>query len=72
VLAEASLSFLGLGVQPTVASWGQMVYDSFPAILGRSEFVLMPSLLIAGIMLAFTFLGDGLRDALDPKDTQQS
>ncbi|HAX25755.1 MAG TPA: ABC transporter permease, partial [Chloroflexi bacterium] len=36
VLAEASLSFLGLGVQPTVASWGQMVYDSFPAILGRS------------------------------------
>ncbi|HET7035654.1 MAG TPA: ABC transporter permease [Thermomicrobiaceae bacterium] len=69
ILAEASLSFLGLGVQASVPSWGQMVFDSFPAILSKSEFVLMPSLLIASVMLAFTFLGDGLRDALDPKMT---
>lgn len=67
ILAEASLSFLGLGVQATVPSWGSMVFDSFPAILGQPEFVIMPSLLIAFIMLAFTFLGDGLRDALDPQ-----
>ena len=70
ILAEASLSFLGLGVQASVPSWGQMVFDSFPAILSRSEFVLMPSVLIASVMLAFTFLGDGLRDALDPTMTR--
>ncbi len=70
ILAEASLSFLGLGVQASVPSWGGMVFDSFPAILNRSEFVIMPSLLIAAVMLAFTFLGDGLRDALDPRLTK--
>jgi len=70
ILAEASLSFLGLGVQASVPSWGGMVIDSFPAILSRSEFVLMPSILIASVMLAFTFLGDGLRDALDPRMTR--
>jgi len=47
-----------------------MVFDSFPAILSQSEFVLMPSILIATIMIAFTFLGDGLRDALDPRLTK--
>lgn len=67
ILAEASLSFLGLGVQATVPSWGSMVFDSFPSILGQPSFVIMPALLIAFIMLAFTFLGDGLRDALDPQ-----
>lgn len=67
ILAEASLSFLGLGVQASVPSWGSMVFDSFPAILGQPGFVIMPALLIAFIMLAFTFLGDGLRDALDPQ-----
>jgi oligopeptide transport system permease protein len=67
ILAEASLSFLGLGVQATVPSWGSMVFDGFPAILGQPEFVIMPSLLIALIMLAFTFVGDGVRDALDPQ-----
>lgn len=70
ILAEASLSFLGLGVQATVPSWGSMVFDSFPAILGQPEFVILPSLLIAFIMLAFTFLGDGVRDALDPQSMQ--
>lgn len=70
ILAEASLSFLGLGVQANVPSWGQMVFDGFPAILSKAEFVMMPSLLIASVMLAFTFLGDGLRDALDPKMTR--
>lgn len=70
ILAEASLSFLGLGVQATVPSWGSMVFDGFPAILGQPEFAIMPSLLIALIMLAFTFLGDGVRDALDPQATR--
>ena len=66
ILAESSLSYLGLGVKPQTPTWGSMVYDSFPQVTYAPEFVLMPSILIALIMLAFTFLGDGLRDALDP------
>lgn len=67
ILAEATLSYLGLGVQPPTASWGSMVYDHFSLVLSKPAFVLMPSLLIALIMLSFTFVGDGLRDALDPQ-----
>ena len=66
ILAEASLSFLGLGIRPPAPSWGSMVYDSFAKIGSAPEFVLMPAALIALVLLAFTFLGDGLRDALDP------
>ena len=67
ILAEAALSFLGLGVQPPTPSWGGMVFDSFPQMTFRPIFVVMPSALIALVMIAFTFLGDGLRDALDPR-----
>lgn len=67
ILAEASLSYLGLGIKPPTPSWGNMVYESFSQILFNPWFVLMPSILIALVMLAFTFLGDGLRDALDPQ-----
>ncbi len=66
ILAEASLSFIGLGVRPPIASWGSMVFDSFSQVLFAPWLVLIPSALIALIMLSFTFLGDGLRDALDP------
>lgn len=66
ILAEASLSFLGLGVKPETPTWGSMVFDSFSQILYAPIFVIIPSVLIALIMLSFTFLGDGLRDALDP------
>jgi oligopeptide transport system permease protein len=67
ILAEAALSFLGLGVQPGTASWGSMVYDAYDYATSAPVFVVMPSILIALLMLAFTFLGDGLRDALDPQ-----
>ncbi|MGH2560396.1 MAG: ABC transporter permease [Thermomicrobiales bacterium] len=67
ILAEAGLSFLGLGIQPPTASWGSMVFESFPLITFLPIFVIMPSLLIALIMIAFAFVGDGLRDALDPQ-----
>ncbi|HET8524289.1 MAG TPA: ABC transporter permease [Thermomicrobiales bacterium] len=67
ILAEAGLSFLGLGIQPPTASWGSMVFESFPLITFMPIFVIMPSLLIALIMIAFAFVGDGLRDALDPQ-----
>jgi oligopeptide transport system permease protein len=67
ILAEAGLSFLGLGVQPPTASWGSMVFDSFPQMTFQPIFVIMPSTLIALVMIAFTSVGDGLRDALDPR-----
>jgi oligopeptide transport system permease protein len=67
ILAEAGLSFLGIGIQPPTASWGSMVFSSFPLMTFRPIFVIMPAALIALIMMAFAFLGDGLRDALDPQ-----
>ena len=67
ILAEAGLSFLGIGIQPPTASWGSMVFSSFPQMTFRPIFVIMPAALIAAIMMAFAFLGDGLRDALDPQ-----
>lgn len=67
ILAEASLSFLGIGIRPPNASWGSMVFQAFPLITFQPIFVIMPSLLIALIMIAFAFVGDGLRDALDPQ-----
>lgn len=66
ILAEAILSFIGLGVRPPTASWGGMVYDAFAFVQSAPATVLIPSAMIALVMLAFTFLGDGLRDALDP------
>ncbi len=70
ILAEASLSFLGIGIRPPTASWGSMVFQSFPIVTYRPVFVIMPSLLIALIMIAFAFVGDGLRDALDPQSNR--
>ena len=70
ILAEASLSFLGIGIRPPTASWGSMVFQSFPIVTCLPVFVIMPSLLIALIMIAFAFVGDGLRDALDPQSTR--
>ncbi|PLS77210.1 MAG: ABC transporter permease, partial [Chloroflexi bacterium] len=67
ILAEAALSYLGIGIQPPTASWGNMVNEFKGLIDLNPWFVLMPAALIAFIMLAFTFLGDGLRDALDPQ-----
>jgi oligopeptide transport system permease protein len=67
ILAEASLSFLGIGIRPPTASWGSMVFLSFPIVTYLPVFVILPSALIALIMIAFAFVGDGLRDALDPQ-----
>jgi oligopeptide transport system permease protein len=67
ILAESSLSFLGLGIRPPTPSWGSMVFESFPLITYLPIFVIMPASLIALVMIAFAFVGDGLRDALDPQ-----
>jgi oligopeptide transport system permease protein len=67
IFIEASLSFIGIGVDPGVPSWGSMVQEGYAAIFSFPHLVLFPSAAIALLMLAFTFLGDGLRDALDPR-----
>ncbi|MGH7775872.1 MAG: ABC transporter permease [Candidatus Dormibacterales bacterium] len=67
ILLEAILSFLGVGIPPPTPTWGRMVQDGSEAIFANPTQVLFPALAIAMTMLAFTFIGDGLRDALDPR-----
>ncbi len=67
VFLEATLSFIGIGVGPSIPSWGTMVQDGYSAIFASPHLVLFPAGAIALLMLSFTFLGDGLRDALDPR-----
>jgi oligopeptide transport system permease protein len=67
IFAEASLSFLGLGVLPPAASLGTLVSEGYNAIQRNVWNVIFPASAIAMLMLCFTFLGDGLRDALDPR-----
>jgi len=66
ILAEASLSFLGLGVQPPTPSWGTMLNYGRSHVLDAPHLTIFPGLAIAVLVLGFNFLGDGLRDALDP------
>lgn len=67
ILSEASLSFLGLGVSPPTASWGAMISSAQAYIRGYTYYSLFPGIAIIITVLAFNLLGDGLRDALDPK-----
>jgi oligopeptide transport system permease protein len=67
ILAEATLAYIGIGVQAPRASWGSLVADGQKLIRSAPHLVLFPSLCIAIALISFTFLGDGLRDALDPK-----
>lgn len=67
ILLEATLSFIGIGAPPPVPSWGLMINDGFNSIFSFPYLVLLPGIAIAVTMLSFTFLGDGLRDALDPR-----
>ena len=67
VLMESALSFLGLGVQPPVASWGGMIASGRNYITTAPFIATIPGIAIAVTVLAFNLLGDGLRDALDPK-----
>lgn len=67
IFSEAFLSYVGLGVQPPNTSWGALASAGQNSILFYPYMMLFPSLLIALTMLCFTLMGDGLRDALDPK-----
>ncbi|MBL8197201.1 MAG: ABC transporter permease, partial [Blastocatellia bacterium] len=67
MLSEAFLSFLGLGVQPPLASWGTMVNEGIEAISVYPWQLIFPGLMMAITLFSLNFLGDGLRDALDPQ-----
>lgn len=67
IFTEAFLSFIGLGVSAPAASWGMLANDAVSAIRSYPHMLMFPALAIAITMLAFNFLGDGLRDALDPR-----
>ena len=67
ILAEAALSFLGLGVQPPTPSWGTMINGGRVHLIDAPHLTVFPGLAIAALVLGFNFLGDGLRDALDPR-----
>ena len=71
ILAEAALSFLGLGVQPPTPSWGTMLSYGRAHLLDAPHLTIFPGLAIAVLVLGFNFLGDGLRDALDPATTSR-
>ncbi|HYM70053.1 MAG TPA: ABC transporter permease [bacterium] len=66
IIAEAGLSFLGLGVQPPTPSWGLMIAEGVDAIESYPSLVIAPALVLAAALLSLNFIGDGLRDALDP------
>jgi oligopeptide transport system permease protein len=67
IFAEASLSFIGLGVVPPASSLGSLIVDGYQRLQSNEMLVVWPAIMVATLMLCFTFLGDGLRDALDPR-----
>ncbi len=68
ILLESFLSFLGLGVQEPMTSWGVLIADGAKSMESAPWALIFPALFLAASLLALNFLGDGLRDALDPKD----
>ncbi|HEY54683.1 MAG TPA: ABC transporter permease [Dehalococcoidia bacterium] len=67
ILAEAGLSFLGIGIDPPGAAWGAMVWDGYRYLANNTALWLSPGIAIALVVFAFNMVGDGLRDALDPR-----
>jgi oligopeptide transport system permease protein len=67
ILSEAGISFLGLGVIPPMPSWGLMISEAIPNMRSHPYLLIFPAGALSLTVLAFNFLGDGLRDALDPR-----
>ena len=67
VIVESSMSFLGLGVEPPDASWGSMLQTSQSLIMYAPRLAILPGAMIVITVFGFNLLGEGLRDALDPK-----
>jgi oligopeptide transport system permease protein len=72
IMSESFLSFLGLGLQPPYASWGTLASDGFRAMQSFPYLIIFPGGILFITMLAFNYLGDGLRDALDPHTSHNS
>jgi peptide/nickel transport system permease protein len=70
ILLEASLSFLGVGVQPPQASWGEMLSDASTIFASAWWYMLFPGLALVSTVLAFNLVGDGMQDALNPKSSR--
>ena len=71
VMAEATLSFLGLGVQEPLPSWGGMIRDGLPALRSDPYLALFAAVALGATIIGFNMLGDGLRDLLDPRLAQR-
>jgi peptide/nickel transport system permease protein len=67
ILAEAALSFLGIGITPPTAAWGGMVNDGYKFLLSSPVLAISPGVAIMLVVFGFNMMGDGLRDALDPR-----
>jgi peptide/nickel transport system permease protein len=67
IMAEAGLSFLGIGIRPPGAAWGAMVNDGYKYLLTNPALSFVPGVAIMLVVFAFNMVGDGLRDALDPR-----
>ncbi|HNN63971.1 MAG TPA: ABC transporter permease [Candidatus Obscuribacter sp.] len=67
ILSESPLSFIGLGLSPPACSWGTLASDGWRSLRAHPHLIFFPSLFIFLTVLSFNFLGDGLRDALDPR-----
>jgi peptide/nickel transport system permease protein len=72
VLAEATLSFLGLGVPPPAASWGSMLNDARSHLFDSPHLVFFPAMAVMFCVLSFNFIGDALRDYLDPRTRMEA
>ena len=71
IFAESALSYIGIGISPPTPSWGTMAQEGYPVITVAYEQVLLPVIAISMAMLAFTLLGEGLRDLLDPRNRRR-
>jgi peptide/nickel transport system permease protein len=67
ILMEATLSFIGIGISPPTAAWGSMINDGYRYLLSNPVLSFAPGVAILLVVLAFNLVGDGLRDALDPR-----
>jgi peptide/nickel transport system permease protein len=71
IIAEASLSFLGMGAQPPTPSWGMMIKENYGYIIADASYLaILPGLAIVLMVLSFYLLGNGLRDAIDVKGSK--
>jgi peptide/nickel transport system permease protein len=72
ILAESTLSYLGYGVQPPIATWGNMLQNAQNEMYAAPWLSIFPGLMIFATIMSINFVGDGLRDALDPRDARHS